>query len=120
MPVTFRPMAFTASSSLSLRLPVINTYAPSCTNSFAVASAMPDVAAVITATFPSSFPIAFSSSELDYFGYEKSQRPAPRKHCARGAGIGLAEAAAGEDLLARKPAGIVRREEYSNRSDIIR
>src|SRR5262249_61938030 len=32
-------------------------YAPSSTNSLAVASAMPDVAAVMTATLPSSLPI---------------------------------------------------------------
>ena len=56
--MTFLPMAFTASSSCSWRRPVMKTYAPSATNSFAVASAIPDVAPVMTATFPSSFPIA--------------------------------------------------------------
>src|SRR5262245_27887264 len=35
----------------------MNTYAPSWTNSFAVARAIPEVAAVMTATLPSSFPM---------------------------------------------------------------
>src|ERR1700689_3796602 len=50
-------MALTASSSFSCRRPVMNTYAPSSTNNFAVARAIPDVAAVITATLPSNLPI---------------------------------------------------------------
>src|SRR5579859_7295097 len=50
-------MVATASSNLSLRRPVMNTWAPSATNSLAVASAIPDVAPVITATLPSSLGI---------------------------------------------------------------
>src|SRR5260370_42225525 len=57
-------MSFTASSSFSLRRPVMKTYAPSSTKSFAVASAMPELAAVMTATFPSSFPITVLLSYL--------------------------------------------------------
>src|SRR5579859_3144662 len=53
-------MAATASSNLSLRRPVMNTWAPSATNSLAVASAIPDVAPVITATLPSSLGIVNS------------------------------------------------------------
>jgi hypothetical protein len=51
------PMSFTASSSLSLQRPVMKTYAPFSTKSLAVSSAMPEVATVMTATFPSSFPM---------------------------------------------------------------
>src|SRR5690242_11854486 len=53
-------LAATASSSLSLRRPVMNTWAPSAANSLAVASAIPDVAPVITATLPSSLGIVNS------------------------------------------------------------
>jgi hypothetical protein len=52
--VTLWPMAATASSSLALSRPVMNTWAPSATNNLAVANAIPDVAPVITATLPSS------------------------------------------------------------------
>ena len=53
-------MSLTASPSLSLRRPVMKTYAPSLTKSLAVARAMPEVAAVMTATFPSSFAMCLS------------------------------------------------------------
>jgi hypothetical protein len=56
-PVTFRPIALTALSKLSCLRPVMNTYAPSSTNSFADASAIPEVAPVITATLPSNLPM---------------------------------------------------------------
>src|SRR5271156_6855799 len=52
----------------------MNTYAPSSTNSLADASAIPEVAPVITATFPSNLPIStllhvrFGSSEISKAG----------------------------------------------------
>src|SRR5271170_6209592 len=55
--MTFRPIALTASSRFSFLLPVMNTNAPSSTNSFADASAIPEVAPVITATLPSNLPM---------------------------------------------------------------
>src|SRR6266478_10182557 len=48
-------MAFTASSSSFGRRPVMNTYAPSLTKSFAVANPIPSVPPVMTAILPSSF-----------------------------------------------------------------
>src|SRR5262249_5300743 len=57
-PVTFLPIAFTASSSCFWRRPVMNTCAPSSTKSFAVASAMPEVSAVRTTTLQASFPMS--------------------------------------------------------------
>src|SRR6266478_5845441 len=48
-------MAFTASSSSFGRRPVMNTYAPSVTKSFAVANPIPSVPPVMTAILPSSF-----------------------------------------------------------------
>jgi hypothetical protein len=56
-PVTFRPISLTASSSASCLRPVMKTKAPSSTNNFAVASAIPLDPPVMTATLPSSFPI---------------------------------------------------------------
>src|ERR1700677_3756327 len=88
-------MAFTASSSLSWRRPVMKTYAPSSTNSLAVASAMPEVAAVITANFPSSLPIVSPVISL-----------------------GLAKAAAGKDLFPCKPTGVVGGKEDRHRGDV--
>src|SRR6266481_6250340 len=54
-PETLLPIAFTASSSSFWRRPVIKTYAPSLTKSFAVANPIPSVPPVMTATLPSSF-----------------------------------------------------------------
>src|SRR5580700_6727445 len=48
------PIAFTASSSSFWRRPVMKTYAPSLTKSFAVANPIPSVPPVMTATLPSS------------------------------------------------------------------
>src|ERR1700674_1511003 len=47
----------TASSSSFWRRPVMKTYAPSLTKSFAVANPIPSVPPVMTATFPSSLPM---------------------------------------------------------------
>src|ERR1700674_3641957 len=55
MPETLPPIAFTASSSSFWRRPVMKTYAPSLTKSFAVASPIPSVPPVTTAILPSSF-----------------------------------------------------------------
>src|SRR5258706_3005345 len=55
MPEPLLPMVFTASSSSSWRRPVMKTYAPSLTKSFAVANPIPSVPPVMTATLPSSF-----------------------------------------------------------------
>src|ERR1700730_8383525 len=55
MPKTLLPIVFTASSSSFWRRPVIKTYAPSLTKSFAVANPTPSVPPVMTATLPSSF-----------------------------------------------------------------
>jgi hypothetical protein len=54
-PVTFLPTSFTALSSRALSRPVMKTYAPCSTKSLAVASAIPEVPPVITATLFSSF-----------------------------------------------------------------
>src|SRR5882724_10604871 len=54
MPETLLPMVFTASSSSFWRRPVMKTYAPSLTKSFAVANPIPSVPPVMTATLPSS------------------------------------------------------------------
>src|SRR6266850_834507 len=54
MPETLSPMVFTASSSSFWRRPVMKTYAPSLTKSFAVANPIPSVPPVMTATLPSS------------------------------------------------------------------
>src|SRR6267378_5663032 len=55
MPETFGPIAFTASSSSFWRRPVMKTYTPSLTKSFAVANPIPSVPPVMTAVLPSSF-----------------------------------------------------------------
>src|SRR6478672_2250736 len=101
-------MSLTASSSLSLRRPVMKTYAPSLTKSFAVASAMPDVAAVMTATFPSSFPIAVLLRIWLVVG------PGPLAHRYRQRALWteeLVQSAAGADKLAGDPLGVVASEE---------
>src|SRR6266852_4576313 len=54
MPETSLPIVFTASSSSFWRRPVMKTYAPSLTKSFAVANPIPSVPPVMTATLPSS------------------------------------------------------------------
>src|SRR6266852_8619609 len=54
-PDTLLPIAFTASSSSFWRRPVMKTWAPSLTKSFAVVNPIPSVPPVMTATFPSSF-----------------------------------------------------------------
>src|SRR6266446_244435 len=54
MPETLLPIVFTASSSSFGRRPVMNTYAPSLTKSFAVANPIPSVPPVTTAILPSS------------------------------------------------------------------
>src|SRR5260370_14317171 len=108
-------MSFTASSSFSLRRPVMKTYAPSSTKSFAVASAMPEVAAVMTATFPSSFPITVLLSYLVGCG-----RPAAASLSQWALGTKrLAEAAAGADKLARDPLGVVGSEEGGDAGNVI-
>src|SRR5258707_2290353 len=91
-------MSFTASSSLSWRRPVMKTYAPSSTKSLAVASAMPEVAAVMTATFPSSFPITVLLSLWT--------------EC-------LAQAAAGADKLAGDPLGVARSQKGGDAGNVI-
>src|SRR5260221_1088443 len=91
-------MSFTASSSFSLRRPVMKTYAPSSTKSLAVASAMPEVAAVMTATFPSSFPITVLLSLWT--------------EC-------LAQAAAGADKLAGDPLGVARSQKGGDAGNVI-
>src|SRR5713101_7165904 len=55
MPETLLPIVFTASLSSFWRRPVMKTYAPSLTKSFAVANPIPSVPPVTTATLPSSF-----------------------------------------------------------------
>src|SRR6202158_2273898 len=54
IPETLPPIFFTASSSSFWRRPVMKTYAPSLTKSFAVANPIPSVPPVMTATLPSS------------------------------------------------------------------
>src|SRR5713226_8789748 len=54
MPETLLPIVFTASSSSFWRRPVMKTYAPSLTKSFAVANPIPSVPPVMTATLSSS------------------------------------------------------------------
>src|SRR5258706_10506897 len=55
MPEMFVPITFTASSSSFWRRPVMKTWAPSLTKSFAVANPIPSVPPVMTAVLPSSF-----------------------------------------------------------------
>src|SRR5216684_3616760 len=55
MPETLLPIVFTASLSSFWRRPVMKTYAPSLTKSFAVANPIPSVPPVTTAILPSSF-----------------------------------------------------------------
>src|ERR1700681_2968885 len=55
MPETLLPIVFTASSSSFWGRPVMKTYAPSLTKSFAVANPIPSVPPVMTAVLPSSF-----------------------------------------------------------------
>src|SRR6266404_2703875 len=59
-PVTFLPISFTAAANSGSRRPIMKTYAPSFTNSFAVARPMPLLPPVTSAIFPSSLPIYFS------------------------------------------------------------
>src|SRR3984893_4663825 len=54
-PETLLPIAFTASSSSFWRRPVMKTYAPSLTNSFAVANPIPSVPPVMRAILSLSF-----------------------------------------------------------------
>src|ERR1700722_6665064 len=91
----------------------MKTYAPSSTKSLAVASAMPEVAAVMTAVFPSSFPmnvplfcVVIGGKARCYFD---------------GSGLPdwLAEAAAGAEQLAGDPFGVVGGEEGGDGSDVI-
>src|SRR5262245_13066483 len=58
--VTLLPISFTAAANSGLRRPVMKTYAPSCTNCFAVARPMPLLPPVMRALFPSSFPMYVS------------------------------------------------------------
>ena len=53
-PVTFFSISFTARANSGSRRPVMKTYAPSCTNCFAVARPMPLLPPVMSAIFPSS------------------------------------------------------------------
>src|ERR1700752_4848102 len=55
------PISFTAAANSFSRRPVINTYAPSPTNPFAVASPIPLLPPVISAILPSSLPTRSSS-----------------------------------------------------------
>jgi hypothetical protein len=56
-PATVFPISLTALSNYSFRRPVMKTWAPSSTNSLALARAMPDVPPVTTATLFCSFPM---------------------------------------------------------------
>src|SRR5438309_6924827 len=60
-PLTFLPISFTAAANSGSRRPVMKTYAPSFTNSFAVARPMPLLPPVMRAVLPSSLPMTFSS-----------------------------------------------------------
>src|SRR5882724_4599355 len=71
MPETLLPIVFTASSSSFWRRPVMKTYAPSLTKSFAVANPIPSVPLVMTATLPSSLlGIVFPCSCRVLMGFE--------------------------------------------------
>src|SRR2546425_3985724 len=75
MPETLLPIVFTASSSSFWRRPVMKTWAPSLTKSFAVANPIPSVPPVTTAILPSSFlVICLSPSLLSW------NSPAPTLH----------------------------------------
>src|SRR5258708_39485555 len=63
MPETLPPTAFTASSSSFWRRPVMKTYPPSSTNSFAAANPIPSVPPVMRAILSSSFLDIFFSVE---------------------------------------------------------
>src|ERR1700677_400315 len=56
MPETLISIVVTASSSSFRRRPMMKTYAPSLANSAAVASPIPSVPPVTTATLPSNLP----------------------------------------------------------------
>src|SRR6202011_332869 len=62
-PETLLPIAFTASSSSFWRRPVMKTYAPSLTNSFAAANPIPSVPPVMRAILSLSFLDIFFSVE---------------------------------------------------------
>src|SRR5258708_1523428 len=68
-------MAATASSSSFWRRPVMKTWAPSLTKSFAVASPIPSVPPVTTAILPSSFLVICLSPLLLSWNF-----PAPMLH----------------------------------------
>ena len=72
----------------------MKTQVPSSTNSFAVASAMPEVAAVMTATFPCSFPMTLSFLTL-LLGVGAT---AAASHAAR---LGISEFLSGSPALTR-------------------
>src|SRR5882762_4250194 len=57
MPVTFLPISFTAAVNSGARRPVMKTFAPSSTNTLAVARPIPLLPPVTRAVFPSSFPM---------------------------------------------------------------
>src|SRR5258708_15704557 len=112
--MTFRPISLTAAASSESRRPVMNTYAPSLTNRFAVARPMPLLPPVMRASFPSSLPISLSfesfSSEL-FAGDRAVLQPRrlavvgdrdPLEDRAQGAGVFRAESA-GEALLCPRP-----------------
>src|SRR5215510_11323844 len=62
--VTLLPISFTAAANSGLRRPMMKTYAPSCTNCFAVARPMPLLPPVMRALFPSSFPMYVSLGDF--------------------------------------------------------
>src|SRR5258708_38615686 len=66
-------IAFTASSSSFWRRPVMKTWAPSLTKSFAAAKPIPEVPPVITATFPCNLSIVVTPVEswCGRLGYER-------------------------------------------------
>src|SRR6266404_4040787 len=85
MPVMLVPICFTAPSSSLWRRPVMNTYAPSATNCRAVASPIPLLPPVTSATFPSSFFMATDSLRVQRPGfncYRNTQTGAPRDDLA--------------------------------------
>src|ERR1700737_4114613 len=71
--VTLRPISLTAAASSGPRRPVMNTYAPSPTNSFAVARPIPLLPPVTSAILPSSFPMLLRLPSYEHLGL--AERP---------------------------------------------
>src|SRR5690349_11063882 len=70
--VTLLPISLTAAASSGSRRPVMNTYAPAPTNSFAVARPIPLLPPVTSTILPSSFPMLLRLPSYEHLGLAES------------------------------------------------